>query len=265
MADEFSLDAPGGRFPPTRHSAVLAVGSDDPAERARSFEILVRAYYKPVYKHLRLRWHKDAEEARDLAQGFFARAFEKGDLAGFDRQKARFRTYLKLCLDRFAMEQARRERRQKRGGGAVRLGLDFDEAERELARADLTSDPEQTFDREWVRGLFASAVASLREACERAGKPERFTLFTRYALEEGPERPTYAALAAELGISVTDVNNHLAAARRQLRALVIERLRELTADEEELREEARAVLGVALPAAGGVALPAAGPRAGGDP
>lgn len=244
MADDFLLDAASGRFPPTRHSAVLAVGSDDPAERARSFEILVRAYYKPVYKHLRLRFRKDEEEARDLTQGFFARAFERGDLAGFDASKARFRTYLKVCLDRFAMEQARRERRQKRGGGAVRLGLDFDEAERELGRAGAAIDPEEAFDREWVRGLFASAVASLKEACERAGRPERFVIFHRYTLEEGPERPTYAALAAEIGVSVTDVNNHLAAARKQLRALVIDRLRELTASEEELREEARAVLGV---------------------
>src|SRR5512141_3318205 len=129
------LDAPGGRFPATRYSAVRAAGSGDAAERARSFEILVRAYYKPVYKHLRLRFRKDAEDARDLAQGFFARAFEKRTFADFDPARARFRTYLKVCLDRYAMEQARSERRQKRGGGAVRLGLDFDEAEREIGRA----------------------------------------------------------------------------------------------------------------------------------
>src|SRR4051812_23301087 len=124
MADDFFRDAPGGRFPPTRRSAVLAVGSDDPAERARSFEILVRAYYKPAYKHLRLRFKKDAEEARDLVQGFFARAFEKRYFVDFDPARARFRTYLKVCLDRYAMEQARSEKRLKRGGDA-RLGVDF--------------------------------------------------------------------------------------------------------------------------------------------
>lgn len=243
MADDFFLDPPGGRFPPTRRSAVAAVGSDDPAERARSFEILVRAYYKPAYKHLRLRFTKDAEEARDLAQGFFARAFEKKYFADFDPARARFRTYLKVCLDRYAMEQARSEKRQKRGGGAVRLGVDFDEAERELALEAAEGSPEEAFDREWVRGLFASAVESLREAC--ASRPERFTIFQRYALDEGSDRPTYAALAADLGISVTDVNNHLAAARRIFRQLVLDRLRELCATEEEAREEARSVLGIA--------------------
>jgi RNA polymerase sigma factor (sigma-70 family) len=240
MADEFPHR---DRFPPTRHSAVRAVGSDDPAVRARSFEILVRAYHKPCYEHLRLRFRKDAEEARDLTQGFFARAFEKNTLADYDPQKARFRTFLKLCLERFAGEQARNEKRLKRGGGAVRLGIDFDEAERELGIAGPSIDPDEAFDRAFLRGLFAAAVEALREACVAAGRPERFTLFQRYALDDGPERPTYAALAAELGIAVTDVNNHLHAARKELRLQVLARLRELTGSEEELREEARAVLG----------------------
>src|SRR4051812_17743931 len=107
MADDFFLDAegPGGRFPPTRHSAVRAVAGSDPAERARAFDVLVRAYYKPVYKHLRLRFRKDAEDARDLTQGFFTRAFERRFFDDFDPVRARFRTYLKVCLDRYAMEQ----------------------------------------------------------------------------------------------------------------------------------------------------------------
>ena len=243
MDEDFSQGAAGARFPPTRRSAVLAVGSDDPAERARSYEILVRAYYKPAYKHLRLRFKKGADDARDLVQGFFARAFEKRYFADFDPARARFRTYLKVCLDRYAMEHERSERRQKRGGGAVRLGVDFEEAERELSRAGADVDPEQAFDREWVRGLFASAVESLREAC--AERPERFAIFQRYSLHEGPDRPTYAALAADLGIPVTDVNNHLAAARRLFRQIVLDRLRELCASEEEARDEARAILGVA--------------------
>jgi RNA polymerase sigma factor (sigma-70 family) len=231
------------RFPPTRHSAVRAAGSDDPAERARSFALLARAYHRPCYEHLRLRFRKDAEEARDLTQGFFARALEKGTFADYDPEKARFRTFLKLCLERYAGEQARSEKRQKRGGGAIRVDLDFEEAERELGIAGPSVDPAEAFDRAFLRGLFAAAVEGLRAACESAGKPERFVIFQRYALDDGPERPTYAALAAELGIAVTDVNNHLHAARKELRAQVLSRLRELTGSEEELREEARAVLG----------------------
>lgn len=50
------------------------LGSENPAERARAFEVLVRAYWKPVYKYVRLKWRRDAEDAADVTQGFFARA-----------------------------------------------------------------------------------------------------------------------------------------------------------------------------------------------
>src|SRR5262249_26029430 len=61
----------GDRFPTTRRSAITGFHSDDPAERSRSLDTLVRAYWKPVYKHVRLRWGKSVEDAQDLTQAFF--------------------------------------------------------------------------------------------------------------------------------------------------------------------------------------------------
>src|SRR5262245_7573081 len=118
MTDDFSRSALGGRFPSTRRSAVVVVGSDDPAERARSFEILVRAYWKPVYKYIRARFHRSAEEAADLTQGFFAQALEQRTFTTYDPARALFRTYLKACLDRFVAKEERDQTRQKRGGKA---------------------------------------------------------------------------------------------------------------------------------------------------
>jgi len=40
------------------------------------------------------------------------------------------------------------------------------------------------------------------------------------------------------------VTNHLAAARRDFRRIVLDRLRAMTASEEEFREEVRTVLGI---------------------
>src|SRR5579859_2762984 len=104
MTKDFDAQDTGARFPRTRRSAVAAVGSGDPAERARGFDALVRAYWKPVYAHLRLRWRHGPDDARDLTQGFFARAFEKGFFADYDPSKALFRTFVKTCLDRFAAD-----------------------------------------------------------------------------------------------------------------------------------------------------------------
>ena len=54
-------------------------------------------------------------------------------------------------------------------------------------------------------------------------------------------------LGRELGLPVTQVTNHLAAMRRELRREVLDALRALTASDEEFRAEARDLLGVVAP------------------
>ena len=77
MSDDSHIGASGDKFPVTRRSAVIAAGSSDRAERQRALEILVAAYWKPVYKYIRIKWNKSDEDAQDLTQGFFAKAIEK--------------------------------------------------------------------------------------------------------------------------------------------------------------------------------------------
>ena len=60
-----------GQFPATRWSLIVAARSVEPEERQRALEILIAAYWKPVYKYIRLRWDKDNEQAQDLSFGFF--------------------------------------------------------------------------------------------------------------------------------------------------------------------------------------------------
>ena len=247
MATDFDIRGHEGRFPPTRRSAVASIGSSDPALVARAFEILVRAYWKPVYAHIRLRWSKPVEDARDLTQDFFARALEKKHFTSFDPARARFRTYLRGALDHFVLETSRAERRDKRGGALTKLSLDFDLAEAELARLG-TTDAETCFETEWTRSLFAAALDAFAARCQKDGKGVHATLFRRYVVEPEVDasgrKPSYGVLATELGLSVTDVTNHLSWARRTFRELVLEELRAITATDEEFRSEARAMLGI---------------------
>ena len=240
----------GGSFPATRWSAIVAARSPDPAERARALDVLLAAYWKPVYKYVRLRWGKSSEDAQDLTQDFFARLIEKNLLDGYDPGRARLRTFLRSCVDHLAANQARDERRQKRGGGALHLSLDFQAADRELARFVPAVPPEidEFFEREWARSVFAVGVERLRAALAAQKKPVHFGIFERYdlldALPDGTDRrPTYPELAGELGLATSDVTNYLAYARREFRRLVLEFLREMTATEEEFRREARSLLG----------------------
>ena len=244
MADDTSMGGGSARFPETRWSAIEAARSDDPAERQRALETLIAAYWKPVYKYVRVHWNRSNEDAKDLTQEFFARLIEKDFLDTYDPGKARLRTFLRVCVDGVVQNADRAARRLKRGGDAVMLPIDFEAAESELGRSAAAA-PEAFFEREWVRSLFELAVKGLKEECEARDKMMHFQLFERYDMDDsGERRPTYEQLAKEMGLAVTDVTNYLAWARREFRRIVLEKLREMTASEDEFRREARALLGV---------------------
>lgn len=242
-----TLGPGAGRFPATRRSVLLAARDGDPEVRRQALDTLIASYWKPIYKYLRVQHRSGGEEARDLTQSFFLQALEKGTFDRYDPARARFRTFLRLCLDGYVANERKAGRRLKRGGGVAPLPLDFEGAEDELARSPAASGltPEEYFHREWIRTLFARAVERLRAACE--ARPQRFTVFERYDLEEPSERPTYARLGEELGMTAVQVTNELSAARRDFRRLVLEELRDLTGSEAEFRAEARDILGVEPP------------------
>jgi len=241
---------PGGdRFPPTRRSVIEAVGSSDAEERERALESLCAAYWRPIYKYIRLRWNRPADEAQDLTQGFFVEVLERGLLKRFDARKARLRTYLRVCVDSFVSNQDKAGRRQKRGGNIPHVALDFAAAEEELGGkvVDPAAIPspeslEEFFEKEWLRSLFSLAVEELRELCDARQRERTFRLFEAYDLE-GNDKISYEQLAKDYVIPVTDVTNALAWARREFRRIALERLRELCCSEEEFQREARATFG----------------------
>src|SRR5260370_8894955 len=89
------------RFPPTRRSVIEAARSIDAEERERALEALCAAYWKPVYKYVRLRWNRQPGSAHDLTQGFFAELLERHLLDKFHYNTTRLLTHLLVSLDRF--------------------------------------------------------------------------------------------------------------------------------------------------------------------
>jgi RNA polymerase sigma factor (sigma-70 family) len=235
-------------FPLTRLSVVARTRSADEETRRLAFAVIIEAYWKPVYKYLRLKWQLAPDQAADLTQEFFVTTLEKDLLGRFDPARARFRTYLRVCVDGFAANARKAERRLKRGGGMTAVSLDFEIAEGEIGRYEpaVPADVDELFYQEWVRALFQRAVDDLRAWAQGSGRDVMFAVFERYDLAESPEdRPTYVALARDLGITPTTVTNHLAAMRRQFRRVVLDRLRDLTTTDEEFEAEARRLLGSA--------------------
>jgi RNA polymerase sigma-70 factor (ECF subfamily) len=229
MDSETSIGGPNGRFLSTQASLLEAVAAGLTGE---ALDQVIALYWKPVYRYIRVKFHKDNEDAKDLTQSFFAAALERDFLERFDPAKSSFRTYLRMAVARFAASQHAAANRLKRGGDVA-----FEPVEDQMAS---TESPEQVFEREWQRQLFSLALDDLRGHCEECGKQLHFRIFEAYDLAPG-ERPSYAALAAHHEIAETAVTNHLAWARRTLRALVDQRLRGVTSGERELRQEMRRV------------------------
>lgn len=214
---------------------------EDPGVRREALSAIVEAYWKPAYKHIRLKWKAGPDEARDLTQTFFASLLERELLSRYDPGKAAFRTYLRTCIDGVVANERKSASRVKRGGQLQILPLDFQQAESEVAliRAEAV---EEVFYREWQRQMFSLAVEDLRRHCEQTGRQVRFLLFERYDLAAG-ERPSYEALAAEFRIPATAVTNHMAWARRELRRCLWERLAVITSGDSELSAEASRLMG----------------------
>lgn len=224
-----TMGGPHGQFPSTQLSLLEAAGSGAglPGE---ALERVSALYWKPVYRFIRAKFRKNNEDAKDLTQSFFVSALEHDFFARFDPAKASFRTYLRMAVERFAAGQHAAANRQKRGGG-----VEFEPAGEQAVTGE---SPEQIFEREWQRQLFALALDDLRAHCEGCGKLVQFEVFEAYDLAGGV-RPSYADLAAGHAIAETSVTNYLAWARRMLRHFVTERLRGVTAGERDLRDEMR--------------------------
>ena len=242
--------APQG-FPSTSRSVLSGFQSSEPEVRERSLNLLMQAYWKPVYGYLRLKWHLDRDAASDSTQEFFLRAMEKSWFRQFDPSRARFRTFLRTCVDRFVSKERRAASRLKREGSAHLLSLDFADAEAGIAAEIPTPDLDVNawFHQEWVRGIFSQAVDAFRRQCEQDGKGIHFRVFERYDIEGTAQGAplSYRDLAAELEIPVTQVTNYLAFARREFRRLVLEQLRSLTGSDEEFRQEAEELRGMRPP------------------
>lgn len=239
------MNTPGDRFPMTRVSMVGAAASADPGERTAAFEQLAAAYWRPLYVYLRLRHRLAAVDAQDVTQSFLASLWDSKTLASFDPERGKFRTFMRVCLDRWIANRRRGERAQKRSAGAVHLALDFETIDALIAQsADGVgrTDPEAEFEKEWVRALYEQALLATRKAFDSDNKGSDFAMFERYALAE--DGISYQDLADEHGLPVTTITNRLAAVRRRFRTEVLHALRAACASEAEYREEAQRLLGV---------------------
>jgi DNA-directed RNA polymerase specialized sigma24 family protein len=236
------LDIPLRRtFPPTRHSVFESLAGHDEVSRRVAADVLIRAYWGPVAALFELRWNLERADAEDLTQDFFAEAIEKEWFSRYDGARGRFRTFLRTCVDRFAANAAKANRRLKRGGGIAGEPLESADA----AQAQAPDESDARIHDEWVRSILSIALDTMRAASIEDGKQAQMAIFEAYDVDDPPDdkRPTYRALAIRFDVPETQVTNYLAWARREFRRHVLAAVRALAANDDEFREDARDLLG----------------------
>lgn len=229
-------------FPETRYSVVEVLRTGSGLERERALSLLASTYRGPIQMYLQRQLRGDSSRAEELTQAFFVAALERNIFGAYLPDRARFRTFVRVCVDRFADNAARDASRLKRGGGARAIPIHDEATEGGLQIASDTEPADAVFEQEFKRSLLQTSIDRLRERLIETKREHYFHVFRRFDLHDGStERPSYAQIAVEIGSTATQVTNHLHAARKEFRRVVAATLRELSASEREYLEEAQAL------------------------
>lgn len=199
-------------FATTRWSLVTNAGNSQSPRHKSALNDLCGRYWRPLYFCALNRGNAHAD-AEDLVQGFFYSQFlQPNFLRDVSRKKGRFRAFLRKCFRHYSLNERKRARCQKRGGGAEHLPLDS-------AIAAITAEtPECMSDRAWRVALLERVLAQLGQEMHAEGKRELFEELKPSLALDG-DKFSYREAAKRL--------NTTKGALRQARKRLLKRYREL--------------------------------------
>lgn len=226
------------RFHTTRWSVVLLSAQSQAAGCKEAFAELCRLYWYPLYGFIRHRGYS-AEDAQDLAQGFFLHLIERKTLRRVDRSKGKFRSFLLASLQNYLSNEAERARCLKRGGKAEIVYLDIEGAEERYSLEPLeTLTPEKVFDARWAMALLGEATSRLSREYMAQGKTTTFEALNAFLDPiNSKELPTYEDVADRLKISVGSVKTLIHRLRKRYTAFVREEISRTVSDSADVDEE----------------------------
>jgi RNA polymerase sigma-70 factor (ECF subfamily) len=231
-----------GSFSTTRWTLVLQAGNAaDAATSRRALEELFRIYWKPLYAYTRRRGHSQAD-AEDLTQSFFARLLQHHNFAGVNPGHGRFRAFLLASLKHHLANAHDYATRQKRGGGAPLLPLEWEDAERMLRDIpDPAPAPDAAFDREWARVLLERVLLNLRAEWVARGKAALFDI-VRIFLTPDKAAATPAEMARNAGMEEGALRVLAHRLRKRYRELLKAEVARTVSDPAMVAEELRTLL-----------------------
>jgi RNA polymerase sigma-70 factor (ECF subfamily) len=224
-----------GRFATTHWSLIASAKTKDSPEAREALSGLCQSYWYPIYAFIRRQGHA-SDQTEDLTQEFFTRLLEKDALAGVDREKGRFRSFLLACVKHFLANERDRNKAQKRGGGkaVISLHVKFAEERYQIEPShNLTA--EKLFDRGWAMAVLDQALLRLREETAGPKNDGRFDILKQFLL--GTAGQTYAEAAKDLGLSEGAVKVAVHRLRRRYRDLLHKEIGKTVKDPAEIESE----------------------------
>lgn len=233
-------------FATTHWTVVLAAGKKSTPQSHRALEELCQTYWFPLYAYARRRGHSK-EDAEDLTQTFFARFLEKNYLDGLSAERGRFRAFLLASLKHFLANEWDKSQRQKRGGGAAHLSLDWQTADTQFQIASPNgSNPENAFDREWAVALLAKVIERLQRECEADHRSEQFSELKVF-LSAGKGTVPYSAAAKNLRMEEGAIRVAVHRLRKRYRQLLADEVAQTLSNPAQVEEEMRALFSAFSP------------------
>ena len=217
---------------------MLAARTGDSQQADQALEKLCRTYWPPLYAYIRHDGH-DPAEAQDLTQEFFARLLAREYLQNLHHEEGKFRSFLLAYVKNFLLEQRRKGRAQKRGGGCEFISLNQPMGEEGylLEPVDELTLIE-VFDRRWAQRILQTALDRLRQEYGTRGEAAMFDILQNYQ-PRAPGGRSYAQLGEDLGMSEAAVKWAVHQMRQRHGELLREEIAQTVTRPEEINEELR--------------------------
>jgi RNA polymerase sigma-70 factor (ECF subfamily) len=229
-------------FHTTRWTIVLTAAQSQALGGQSALAQLCRNYWYPLYMFARRRGHSP-EDAQDLTQGFFLHLLEHRALAGVDRLKGKFRSFLLASFQNHLSDQLDRARRLKRGGDKEFVELDAEGAEQRYRLEPVEClTAEKLFDARWAMTLLTEVLSRLRQEYATEGKTSTFEALNVF-LDAMNNRtpPSYEEVADRLQVSTGAVKTLIHRLRKRYTLLLREEVGRTVSDAAEIDEEIHAL------------------------
>ncbi|MEY2411001.1 MAG: hypothetical protein QOF48_3671 [Verrucomicrobiota bacterium] len=220
----------GDFYPTTGWRTIMSAKQNDFAALER---LMVR--YRPIIiKEMASRAEPGAD-AEDLTHEFISAWLRRNFLKSVEPRKGRFRNFIKQCVKRFLIDVHRHKATQP---DLDSVDATDDEGRRMIELISETLSPMETMDLEWARQVLALALEQLQQDYTNGRRGAIFTQLEPF-LQAAPDGDSYAAVAADLGMSEEAVRVAVHRMRKRFGELTRNEIKESVGPDEDWEKELR--------------------------